>query len=141
MACEFPYIAVRQVRLRTAISVYFIQYVVELLTSCTDVCAADSKSRVISSRRAAQAALVSTQRSRVRVRSSHGNHGQSQSRSIMSHHCSALIVLITYFAYCSSVFHSRPRSLTLSLIPGKLFPASSGSWSDFITWTTLKIHD
>jgi len=25
----------------------------------------------------------------------------------------------------------RPRSLTLSLIPGKLFPTSSGSWSDF----------
>ena len=38
-------------------------------------------------------------------------------------------------------FCSRPRSLTLSLIPGKLFPTSSGSWSDFITWTTLKIHD
>ena len=30
-------------------------------------------------------------------------------------------------------FCSRPRSLTLSLIPGKLFPTSSGSWSDFIT--------
>jgi len=38
-------------------------------------------------------------------------------------------------------FCSRPRSLTLSLILGKLFPTSSGSWSDFITWTTLKIHD
>jgi len=38
-------------------------------------------------------------------------------------------------------FCSRPRSLTLSLIPVKLFPTSSGSWSDFITWTTLKIHD
>jgi len=38
-------------------------------------------------------------------------------------------------------FCSRPRSLTLSLIPGKLFPTSSGSWSDFITWITLKIHD
>ena len=38
-------------------------------------------------------------------------------------------------------FCSRLRSLTLSLIPGKLFPTSSGSWSDFITWTTLKIHD
>ena len=25
--------------------------------------------------------------------------------------------------------------------PGKLFHVSSGSWSDFITWTTLKIHD
>jgi len=36
-------------------------------------------------------------------------------------------------------FCSRPRSLILSLIPGKLFPTSSGSWSDFITWTTLKI--
>jgi len=35
-------------------------------------------------------------------------------------------------------FCSRPRFLTLSLIPGKLFPTSSGSWSDFITWTTLK---
>ena len=38
-------------------------------------------------------------------------------------------------------FYSRPRSLTLSLIPVKVFPTSSGSWSDFITWTTLKIHD
>jgi len=38
-------------------------------------------------------------------------------------------------------FCFRPRSLTLSLIPGKLFPTSSGSWSDFVTWTTLKIHD
>ena len=35
-------------------------------------------------------------------------------------------------------FCSRPRSLTLPLIPGKLFPTSSGSSSDFITWTTLK---
>jgi len=35
-------------------------------------------------------------------------------------------------------FCSRPRSLTSSLIPGKLFPTSSGFWSDFITWTTLK---
>jgi len=35
-------------------------------------------------------------------------------------------------------FCSRPRSRTLSLIPGKLFPTSSGSWSDFVTWTTLK---
>jgi len=26
---------------------------------------------------------------------------------------------------------SGPRSLTLSLIPGKLFSTSSGSWSDF----------
>jgi len=26
-------------------------------------------------------------------------------------------------------------------MPGKLFPTSSGSWSDFITWTTLKMHD
>ena len=34
-----------------------------------------------------------------------------------------------------------PHSLTLSFIPGKLFPTSSGSWSDFITWTTLKMHD
>jgi len=33
-----------------------------------------------------------------------------------------------------------PRSLTLSLIPVNLFPTSSGSWGDFITWTTLKIH-
>ena len=38
-------------------------------------------------------------------------------------------------------FYCRPRSLTLSLIPGKLFATSSGSWSDFVTWTTLKIHD
>ena len=38
-------------------------------------------------------------------------------------------------------FCSRPRSRTLSLIPGKLFPISSGSWSDFIIWTTLKEHD
>ena len=38
-------------------------------------------------------------------------------------------------------FRSRPRSLTLSLIPGKLVPTSSGSWSDFITWTTLEIRD
>jgi len=38
-------------------------------------------------------------------------------------------------------FCFRPRSLTLSLIPVKLFPTSSGSWSDFVTWTTLKIHD
>ena len=35
-------------------------------------------------------------------------------------------------------FCSRPHSLTLSSIPGKLFPTPSGSWSDFITWTTLK---
>ena len=34
-----------------------------------------------------------------------------------------------------------PHSLTLSLIPGNLFPTSSGSWSDFITWTTVKICD
>ena len=34
-----------------------------------------------------------------------------------------------------------PRSLTLSSNPGKLFSTSSGFWSDFITWTTLKIHD
>ena len=33
-----------------------------------------------------------------------------------------------------------PRSLTLSLIPVNLFPTSSGSWGDVITWTTLKIH-
>jgi len=32
-------------------------------------------------------------------------------------------------------------ALALSLIHGKLFLTSSGSWSDFITWTTLKIHD
>ena len=38
-------------------------------------------------------------------------------------------------------FKNRPCSLTLSLIPGKLFPTSIGSWSDFITWTTLKIYD
>ena len=38
-------------------------------------------------------------------------------------------------------FCSKPGSLTLSLIPVKLFPTSSGSWSDFISWTTLKIHD
>ena len=38
-------------------------------------------------------------------------------------------------------FCSGPRSLTLSLIPSKLFPTSSGSWSDFVTWTTLKKHD
>ena len=38
-------------------------------------------------------------------------------------------------------FCSRPRCLALSLIPGKLFPTSSGPWSDFITQTTLKIHD
>ena len=25
--------------------------------------------------------------------------------------------------------------------PGKLFPTSSGSSSDFVTWTTLKMHD
>jgi len=29
----------------------------------------------------------------------------------------------------------------ISLIPGKLFPTASGSRSDFITRTTLKIHD
>ena len=36
---------------------------------------------------------------------------------------------------------ARPHSLTLSLIPGKLFPTSSGSSSDFIAWTTLKMND
>jgi len=36
---------------------------------------------------------------------------------------------------------SRPRFLTLSLIPVKSFPTFSGSWSDFITWTALKIYD
>jgi len=35
-------------------------------------------------------------------------------------------------------FLFQAHSLTLSLIPGKLFPICSGSWSDFITWTTLK---
>ena len=34
-----------------------------------------------------------------------------------------------------------PCSLTLSLIRVKLFPTSSGCWSDLITRTTLKIHD
>jgi len=33
------------------------------------------------------------------------------------------------------------RQRLLSSIPVKLFPASSGPRSDFITWTTLKIHD
>jgi len=38
-------------------------------------------------------------------------------------------------------FLPRPRFLTLSLIPVKLFPSSSGSRSDFITWATIKLHD
>ena len=43
-----------------------------------------------------------------------------------------------------STFRQRLKTflfhgLTLSLIPDKLFPTST--WSYFITWTTLKIHD
>jgi len=49
--------------------------------------------------------------------------------------------LSTFRQRLKHFFCSRPRSLTLSLIPVKLFPTSSGSRSDFITWTTLKLHD
>jgi len=38
-------------------------------------------------------------------------------------------------------FLFQASSVTLLLIPIKLFPTASGSWSDFITWTSLKIHD
>jgi len=54
------------------------QLVESLTRPRTNVCAADSKPRLISSRRAAQTAVVSTQSSRVRVRSSHRSYGKSQ---------------------------------------------------------------
>jgi len=49
--------------------------------------------------------------------------------------------LSTFCQRLKTFLSCRPRSLTLSLIPGKLFPTSSGSWSDFITWTTVRICD
>jgi len=49
--------------------------------------------------------------------------------------------LSTFCQRLKTFLSCRPHSLTLSLIPGKLFPTSSGSWSDFITWTTVKICD
>jgi len=53
--------------------------------------------------------------------------------------------------YISPVSVNLPSAFTTFLFqasfpdiiidPGKLFPTSSGSWSDFVTWTTLKMHD
>jgi len=44
---------------------------------------------------------------------------------------------LSTFCHRLKHFCSRHRFLTLSLIPSELFPASSGSWSDFMT----KIYD
>ena len=47
------------------------------------------------------------------------------------------LVFLPWFSAFKN-FCSSPRSLTLLLIPVKLFLTSTGSWSDFITWTTFK---
>jgi len=39
------------------------------------------------------------------------------------------------------LFNSRPRSLTLLSILLSLLPTVGASWSGFITWITLEIHD
>ena len=86
----------------------------------------------------------------VPVQSDWGEDAEDRRRSctstITSRYFTAFHDICPVSVILPSAFENIPvpgldHSLTLSLISGKLFPASSGSWSDFITWTTLIIHD